>query len=318
MPSVSCGRIGVACNCSRSDRSSGRTMPATMPRRLIDAVKNTAHPGGLARWGGDFAALLVGAASVLAFAPFDAWPLAIVCPALLFALWTGVGPGRAAWRGFLYGAGEFLAGIYWIYIAVSGLGGAPWWLGVLLYVLLSFACAVFPAVLGFLARRLAAGPGFVWLLLLPSGWALGEWVRSFSLTGFPWLSLGYAQAAWPLGGYAPVLGLYGASFACVLAAVLLLCLLAPRRKPIARWISLAGLCAVFGLGAGLGHVGWTQPAGKPFKISMVQANIRQIDKWQPGHLRASLATYKQLSRPHLRSEERRVGEEGRSRGGAGR
>src|SRR5690625_4062519 len=35
---------------------------------------------------------------------------------------------------------------------------------------------------------------------------------------------------------------------------------------------------------------------------MVQANIRQIDKWQPGHLRASLATYKQLSRPHLSSD----------------
>lgn len=277
-------------------------MPATTLRRPIDPVRKRAQAFGLSRWGGDLAALLIGAASVLAFAPFEAWPLAIVCPALLFALWTGVGPGRAAWRGFLYGTGEFLAGIYWIYIAVSGLGGAPWWLGVLLYVLLSLCCAVFPAVLGFLARRLAAGPGFVWLLLLPSGWALGEWVRSFSLTGFPWLSLGYAQAVWPLGGYAPVLGLYGASFACVLAAVLVLCLLAPRRTSIARLASFVGLCAVFGLGAGLGHIGWTQPAGKPFKISMVQANIPQTDKWEPGHLRASLATYKQLSRPHFSSD----------------
>lgn len=260
------------------------------------------YPAGLNRWGGDVAALAVGASSVLAFAPFNAWPLAIVCPALLFALWTGVGPGRAGWRGFLYGAGEFLAGIYWIYIAVSGLGGAPWWLGVLLYVLLAFACAVFPAVLGFVARRLAAGPGPVWLLLLPSGWALGEWVRSFALTGFPWLSLGYSQVIVPLGGYAPVLGLYGASFACVLAAVLVMWLLRPRCRLAMRTATLAGLCGVFGLGVGLGHVNWTHPSGEPFTVSMVQANIPQAAKWQPAKLRASLDLYMQLSRPHLSSD----------------
>ncbi|MDN5865231.1 MAG: apolipoprotein N-acyltransferase [Gammaproteobacteria bacterium] len=253
-------------------------------------------------WPGDLAALGVGAVSVLAFAPFDVWPLAIVCPALLFALWCGCSARRAAWRGFLYGAGEFLAGIYWIVVAISGIGSGPWWLGILLYVLLALCCAVFPGVLGYLARRAAPGPGLVWLLLLPAGWTLGEWVRSFALTGFPWLALGYSQATLPFGGYAPVLGLYGASLACVLAAVLLLWLLSLQRRWVARGGALAGLIAVFALGAGLGQIAWTQPSGPPFEISLVQGNIEQATKWNPGQFRSSIEKYVQLSRPHLASD----------------
>lgn len=254
------------------------------------------------RWLADLAALAVGAVSVLAFAPFGVWPLAVICPALLFALWTTCSAGRAAWRGFLYGAGEFLAGIYWIVIAVSGIGPGPWWLGILLYLLLSFACAVFPAVLGYLARRAASGPGPVWLLLLPAGWVLGEWVRSFALTGFPWLALGYSQALLPFGGYAPVFGIYGASFACVLAAVLLLVILAPRRRLAVRGAALAALAALFGLGAGLGHVAWTQPSGPAFEVSLVQADIAQTAKWRPGVVRDTIEMYAELSRPHLSSD----------------
>ncbi|MGH8271045.1 MAG: apolipoprotein N-acyltransferase [Gammaproteobacteria bacterium] len=254
------------------------------------------------RWPGELAAILAGGASVLAFAPFGAWPLAIVCPALLFALWTGVGPGRAAWRGFLYGSACFLAGIYWIYTAVSGLGPAPWWLGVLLYLALSFACAAFPALLGALARWLAPRAGMVWLLFLPAGWALGEWVRSFVLTGFPWLALGYSQVTWPLGGYAPVLGVYGVSFFCAFAAVLLLILLAPRARFVLRLFAFGGIAAVFGLGAGLGHVGWTHPAGPAFTISLVQGNVAQTVKWQPDMLVPTLALYSRLTREHWGSD----------------
>ncbi len=239
---------------------------------------------------------------MLAFAPFGAWPLAIVCPALLFALWTGASPGRAAWRGFLYGAGEFLAGIYWIYVPISGLGPGPWWLGFLIYVALSFACAVFPTVLGVLARLVAPRVGWLWLLFVPAGWALGEWVRSFSLTGFPWLALGYSQAMVPLGGYAPVFGVYGASYFCALIAVLLLIILTPRGGLAARAFAVTGIAAIFGLGAGLGHIAWTRPAGAPFTVSLVQSNIPQTVKWNPDKLVPSLKLYERLTREHLSSD----------------
>lgn len=244
---------------------------------------------------------MAGAASVLAFSPFDVSPLAIICPALLFALWSVSGARRAAWRGFLYGAAEFLIGIYWIYIAVSGLGPAPWWLGVVLYVLLSLFCAVFPALLGYVTVHVAPRPGAAWLVLVPAGWALLEWIRSFFLTGFPWLALGYSQAPNPLGAYGTVFGIYGVSFVCVTIAVLVVLVLRPARPLWSRIAGVAGIGAVFAMGAILGHVQWTHARGKAFPVALVQGDIPQQKKWLGDGTRLSLERYTTLTRKHFDS-----------------
>jgi len=261
-------------------------------------VNRFTDSGRIVRYGGDAIAVMAGAASVLAFSPFDVSPLAIICPALLFALWSVSSARRAAWRGFLYGAAEFLLGIYWIYIAVSGLGPAPWWLGVLLYVLLALACAVFPALLGYVTARLAPRPGGWWLVLVPAGWALLEWVRSFVFTGFPWLALGYSQAPNPLGGYGPVFGVYGVSFACVALAVLIVLTLRPARPAWSRAAGIAGIGAVFLLGFVLGHVHWTQARGAAFPVALVQGDIPQQKKWLDDGTKLSLDRYTALTRKH--------------------
>lgn len=250
------------------------------------------------RYVGDLIAVLAGAASVLAFAPFHAWLLAIICPAMLVALWSGGDARLAAWRGFLYGTAEFLTGIYWIYIAVSGLGPAPWWLGVLLYILLSCACAVFPALTGYVAKRFSPAPGYLWLFLIPALWTLFEWIRSFILTGFPWLALGFSQGAHVLGGYVPVFGVYGVSFACALVAVLLVLALRASASPGARLSALAGIVVVFIAGAVLGGIAWTQPSGAPFTVALAQANIPQQEKWTDPAVKISLQRYSRLTRSH--------------------
>lgn len=251
------------------------------------------------RYGADVMAIVAGAASVLAFSPFDVSPLAMICPALLFALWSVGGARRAAWRGFLYGAAEFLVGIYWIYIAVSGIGPAPWWLGVLLYVALALMCAVFPALLGYVTKRLAPQPCAWWLLLIPAGWALLEWIRSFILTGFPWLALGYSQAANPLGGYGTVFGIYGVSFVCVLLAVLVVLTLRPLQALWMRVAGVAGILLVFGIGAALAHVSWTHARGPAFSVALIQGDIATRQKWEEEGVRQSLDRYTALTRKHF-------------------
>ncbi|MGH8272924.1 MAG: apolipoprotein N-acyltransferase, partial [Gammaproteobacteria bacterium] len=114
--------------------------------------------------------------------------------------------------------------------------------------------------------------------------------------------LGFAQATAPLGGYAPVLGVYGASFFCVLVAVLVLIILGPWRRLGARLSAFAGMLAIFALGIGLGHVAWTHPSGPPFKISLVQSNIAQTVKWEPEMLAPTLKLYKRLTRAHWSSD----------------
>ena len=70
--------------------------------------------------------------------------------------------------------------------------------------------AIFPALSGWLAARLAAEKSTLRLLLaMPLGWMLFELVRGEFLGGFPWLNLGASQIHSPLAGYVPVLGEYG-------------------------------------------------------------------------------------------------------------
>lgn len=251
---------------------------------------------------GDGISAVAGILIVGAFAPFHLWPLAIFCPAVLIALWQPVDPRRALVRGFLFGAGEFLAGIYWIYIAVTTVGGGPVWLGTMLYVGLALACAAFPAMVGYLSRKLELTLGLASILFIPALWALLAWVRSFLFTGFPWLSLGFSQVGSPLIGYAPIAGVYGVSFVVMLLAVLVAIFFSSS----ASWKKKSASAGLVGLlfvgGAVLTAVPWTAKSGQPFQVSLVQGDIKQTMKWKPDMLGETLARYTSLSRKHWSSQ----------------
>ena len=59
------------------------------------------------------------------------------------------------------------------------------------------------------------------LVGFPVTWVLSEWLRSWLLTGFPWLYLGYAHIDTPISGWAPVVGVYGLSFICAMTGICL-------------------------------------------------------------------------------------------------
>ncbi len=163
---------------------------------------------------GPWLAAPAGAALALAFAPVGLVPLAFLCPALLFVLWQGASPRRAAWLGFLFTGGTFLAGTYWLYHSIHLVGGAPVWIAAFLMLGLVAIMGGYSAVLGYAVARWGPPAGALrWLVLLPAGWVLVEWFRGWFLSGFPWLALGYTQLDTPLAGWAPVAGVYGTSLA---------------------------------------------------------------------------------------------------------
>jgi apolipoprotein N-acyltransferase len=247
---------------------------------------------------GRWLALPIGAALAAAFAPANFVLLAFVCPALLFVLWHEVSPREAAWRGFIFTGGTFLAGTYWLYHSIHLVGQAPVWIALLLMLGLVAIMAAYSALVGYVVARWAPRAGALrWLFLLPSLWVLAEWVRGWFLSGFPWLALGYTQLATPLRGFAPLLGVYGVSLAvAVSAGALVAVALGDRRDRIVAVV--IALC-VWGTGTALTRVQWTAERGAPLRVALLQGAVPQAMKWDPDHRARTMQLYASLMVPHL-------------------
>jgi apolipoprotein N-acyltransferase len=245
------------------------------------------------------AAFLLGAATVAGFAPFNFFPLPLLTLAALVWLWHAASARAAALAGFCFGAGFFLTGVSWVYVSMHVFGGMPMPLAALAALLFCLVLALFPALAAWLFAKLKSGRLVADALLAASAWTLAEWLRSWAFTGFPWLALGYAQTPpSPLAGYAPLLGVHGVGFVSALIAALLALSwhASQRRDRLPR--AGAAMLALAGAGFGLTLIEWTEPAGQPLTVSLLQGNIEQSIKWKPERLQQSLETYQRLARAH--------------------
>ena len=236
-------------------------------------------------------AFVAGAATVLAFAPVGLYPLALVTFAVLIHLWSAASPRRAFQTGFAFGLGLSGAGVSWAYISMTQFGGMPPPLAVVATGSFCAFLALFPAAAGWLQARIPASDSVRACLLVPASWTLFEWSLTWIFTGFPWLAAGYTAAGWPVQGYAPLLGVYGASFV-TLALAGLLWQLVTRRS---RLVSALALLAIAAGGEALRHVSWTEPAGEPLPVALLQGNIKQEVKFVPGHYERIVETYARLA-----------------------
>lgn len=245
------------------------------------------------------AVLLSGAAMVLAFAPLNYYPLAILSPAVLLLFWQQSTARRAACLGLLFGLGFFGCGVSWVYISIHTFGSAPVILALLFTALFVFILSLFIAATGYLLKRWFHDHPNTLLLAFPTLWVLFEWVRSWFLTGFPWLYLGDSQVSSPLAGWAPIFSAFGVSFTCALSAGLLVNAIASWRRCC---YSLLGLMVIWGAGYALSFVNWTHPTGQSLQITLVQGNIAQSVKWRPDQVPLTLQTYQQLTEKHWQSD----------------
>lgn len=241
--------------------------------------------------------LFAGAAAVAGFAPFGLWPLPLLSLALLFVVLERATSARSGFLlGLAWGLGFFLAGVSWVFVSLSVYGGMSTWLAALATFLFCVFLALFPAAVGALQARWPLRPGARVLVLIPALWATTEWVRGWIFTGFPWLVVGYSQVpASPLAGYAPLVGVYGVSFALALIAALLAWMLTPRLQ-FAHRIGAAAAIVALGLGGHfLRDVAWTTPDGAPTSVALLQGNIPQAMKWQPEKTVPTLETYLRMA-----------------------
>jgi len=230
---------------------------------------------------------------VLSFAPFSLFPFSVFALAVLFLQWQHTHGARAAAKlGFAFGLGLFGAGIGWIYIALHDYGDMPFLLAMFATAVFAAFLAFFTALIGYMQARLHAPAWARMALAMPATWVIMEWLRGLLFTGFPWLALGYSQAAEsPLAGYAPLLGVYGVSLAVAISAGLFALLWQVRWSRQGK-VAVAALLVLWIAGAALREVDWTQAAGEPFKVSLVQGNIAQELKFREEKLADTLETYR--------------------------
>ncbi|NQD80975.1 apolipoprotein N-acyltransferase [Pseudomonas sp. CrR14] len=248
-------------------------------------------------WPGNLIALLAGALTTLALAPYGIWPLVLVSIALLYRGLRELTPRQAAWRGWWYGFGLFASGTSWVYVSIHDYGAAS-------PPLAAFLTLGFVAGLG-LFFALAAWLWALWLrrdaapvsdaLAFAALWVAQEAFRGWFLTGFPWLYAGYSQLDGPMAGLAPIGGVWLLSFALALSAALLANLPRLYRNKPQFGAALTLLIAPWLIGSLLKGHAWTAPAGDPLSVAAIQGNVEQNLKWDPAQLNAQLALYRDMS-----------------------
>jgi apolipoprotein N-acyltransferase len=246
---------------------------------------------GLSPFFPSFLALFAGAATVLAFAPAGLYPLAPFSFAMLIHLWVRAGERECFWTGFAFGLGLFGAGASWVYVSLSQFGGMPAPVAGVATLGFCALLALFTGAAGWLQARVPASDVVRACLLIPASWTLCEWLRMWVLTGFPWLSAGYAATGWPTQGFAPLAGVFGASLVtlCLAGTVWVM-----ARNREGRVLAMVSFVALIALGEALRHVEWTEPRGAPVSVALLQGNIAQDLKFLPERYAHTLEAYATL------------------------
>jgi apolipoprotein N-acyltransferase len=210
----------------------------------------------------------------------------------LAALLRDLSP-RAAFKWTFFPSWLAFSGIlYWLYVVVTTHGGAPAIAGVAAVLVVSGVFALHAGAAGALSAWLAPRAGQVGVLVLPAAWLAVEHLRGFDfLGGFEWAALGYAaHLDVPMLGLASLMGVHGLSVVMALAGTLL---------GVGRW---PAALAVFALAHLVGFVALPSaselaaPRDLPLRVTLVQGNIPQGEKWDPARAQRNLAVHLELSR----------------------
>lgn len=216
---------------------------------------------------------VLGAVAGLGQAPTDLWFATVLAFAAVFATYPAtVSTRQAAFHLWAFGFGYFVFSLRWIIepflvdIARHG------WMAPFALFFMGAGAALFWAVAGWLAARLAPRSRLVLAVMLVGA----EVARSLVLTGFPWALIGHIWVPTHLAQLAAFGGAHLLSLVTVLAALCVASLV--RRERIIGLVGLGGLVAVaFVLRPAVPSA---PDAGLPI-VRLVQPNAPQHQKWDP-------------------------------------
>ena len=208
--------------------------------------------------------------------------------------------GRAFLLGLLTGVVYFLGTLYWITGVMAVYGGLQPWVAVVVNGALIVYLALFPSVFAVVVRRIVIARGRLALMAAPLVWVATELGRTYILTGFPWVLLGYSQTTvLPVAQFASLFGVYGVSMlVAAVSAALALAAIGVHGPPEGGHYARFGgppegghygrllpAAVVLAIVAGIAVWGsrraaraeWTR-TGDPIRVGLIQGNIAQDEK----------------------------------------
>ncbi len=222
----------------------------------------------------DLVALGLGALAAAALPPFHIIPVLLISvPGLLTLLDAARSPAVAARRGWWFGLGHHVLGLYWVTEAILFEAARFWWLVPLAVPALAAALALFIAAACFMARL--APPGWPRVLALAGAWVLADLARQFALTGFPWNPWG---SVWEIPGPVGDVLIQPAAWIGVHGLTLVTLLLAAT--PVLGWRWRIACAALFAgwLALGVWRLRQTIPP-QALAVVLVQGDVAQGQKF---------------------------------------
>lgn len=226
----------------------------------------------------DLLACALGALSVLALPPFHLVPILwLAIPGLLILIADAPTTRASARRGWWFGFGLNLFGLYWVTEAILVEAARYWWLVPLAVPALAAFMALFVAAPAAIARY--ARTDLAALCALAGAWTFSDIARQFVLSGFPWNLWG---TVWAIPGSAGDILLQPAALIGThgLGLVTLLLAGAPLLGRRAMVPALALLLAWGGISAW--RLNLPAPVAPGLQIVLVQGNVAQGQKWDRG------------------------------------
>ena len=245
---------------------------------------------GASSWARGGIAVGCGAFAALAHAPyyiFIAMPVGFTVLALLVdgAVRRERPLRSAAFVGWAFGFGYFLAGVYWVSLSMLVDAASFAWMIPFAVTLLPSGLALFTAA-ACVGAAAAWRPGLARVLTLSLCIAVAEFARGHILTGFPWNLPGQMWTGYlPMAQIAAWIGPNGLTFLTVLAAAAPATIVNGQGGPAHRpWAGLAAALVLLSAMAAVGHWRMAGASAAPrddLQVRVVQPSISQRDKADP-------------------------------------
>ena len=233
--------------------------------------------------------IVLGAISVFAYAPFNRGICIII--SLLGLLWfmqeTSV--KQSVLKMLFYAIGFFGSQVYWVFYALHSEIGIDLFTSALGTLAAVVYLSLYLLLVIFLFKKLSTRSNeFNYLILFPSCWVFGEWLRGWFIAGFSWSDISYTQVNnFLLQGYFPLLGSYGVSWLSLSIIGFLFLVIINHQimvspKPqITRWqrLSIVYFVILAISGYYLHGKEYTQSYGKLTKVALLQGNLNGAEKW---------------------------------------